>query len=37
MLTCASASGKTKLPMVVFAGKHFNSAVAQGQIPATFV
>ena len=35
VLACASASGQTIPPMVVFAGKHFNSVLAKGEVPAT--
>ena len=35
ILACASASGQAILPMVVFAGKHFNSALAKGEVPTT--
>jgi len=35
ILACASASGQAILPMVVFAGKHFNSNLARGEVPAT--
>ena len=35
VLACASTSGQTIPPMVVFAGKHFNSVLAKGEVPAT--
>ena len=35
ILACASASGQTIPPMVVFPGKNFDSVLAKGEIPAT--
>ena len=35
VLACASASGQTIPPMVVFTGKYFNSVLAKGEVPAT--
>ena len=35
ILPCPSASGQTIPPMVVFAGKHFNNALAKGEVPGT--
>ncbi|XP_065894490.1 mucin-3B-like isoform X1 [Dysidea avara] len=35
ILACANAAGQTIPPMVVFSGKHFNSALAKGEVPAT--
>ena len=35
ILACASGSGQTLPPMVVFAGKNFNSVLARGEVPAT--
>ena len=35
ILAGASGSGQTLPPMVVFAGKNFNSVFAMGEVPAT--
>ena len=35
ILACASASGQSIPPMVIFAGKHFSNALAKGEVPAT--
>ena len=35
ILACASASGQAIPPMVVFAGKNFNSILSKGEVPAT--
>ena len=35
VLACASASGQTIPPMVVFTRKYFNSVLAKGEVPAT--
>ena len=35
ILACASASGQTMPPLVVFTGKHLNSVLAKGEVPAT--
>ena len=35
VLACASASGQTIPPMVVFTGKYFNNVLAKGEVPAT--
>ena len=35
VLACASASVQTIPPLVVFTGKHFNSVLAKGEVPAT--
>jgi len=35
MLACATVSGQAIPTMVVFAGKHFNSILARGEVPAT--
>ena len=35
ILACANAAGQTIPPMVVFSGKHFNSALVKGEVPAT--
>ena len=35
VLACASASGQTIPPMVVFTGKYFNSVLAKGEEPVT--
>jgi len=33
--TCASSSGQTIPPMVIFSGKNFNSVLAKGEVSAT--
>ena len=35
VLACASAAGVAMPPMVVFAGKNFNHALSEGEIPTT--
>ena len=35
ILACANAAGQAIPPMVVFAGKYFNSSLSKGEVPAT--
>ena len=35
ILACASASGQTIPPLVVFTGKQFNSVLTKGEVPTT--